>query len=143
MVEAFKQPYWKLAKHMVHEVSRLHIGFREGHTTEYATYELFDRITLEMDYLNTQISIFLNFSKAFDILDHQILIKRLEYYALNGMSVKFMENYLSNRKIYVEIDDLESDMLDFTTVILQGSILGPLLLIIYMNDLALTYIQNV
>ncbi len=52
-------------------------GFREGHSTEYATLEIIDRITLEIDNMNNPISRFLDFSKAFDTLDHQILIKNL------------------------------------------------------------------
>ncbi len=111
-------------------------GFREGHSIEYATLEIVDRITLEMDNMNTPISIFLDLSKAFDTLDHQILIKKLEYYGLNELSIKLMESYLSNSKQYVEIDDSVSDMLDLTTEVQQGSILGPLLFIIYMNDIA-------
>ncbi len=68
------------------------------------------KLSFEMDYMNTPISIFSDLSKAFDTLDHQILIKKLEYYGLNGMSIKLMESYLSNRKQYVEIDDSYSDM---------------------------------
>ncbi len=81
--------------------------------------------------MNIPISIFLDFSKAFDNLDHQILIKKLEYYGLHGLSIKLMESYLSNRKQYVEIDDSDSVMLDLTTEVPQGLILGPLLFIIY------------
>ncbi len=87
-------------------------GFREGHSTEYATLELVDKITLEMDNMNSHI---LDLSKAFDTPDHQILIRKLEYYGLNGLSLKLMESYLLNRKQYVEIDDSDSDMLDLNT----------------------------
>ncbi len=86
--------------------------------------------------MNTPISIFLDLSKAFDTLDHQIPIEKLEYYGLNELSIKIMESYLSNRKQFLEIDDSDSDMLNLTTRVPQGTILGPLLYIIYMNDIA-------
>ncbi len=89
-----------------------------------------------MDRMNTPIGIFLYLSKAFDTFDHQILIKKLEYYGLNELSIKLMESYLSNRKQYVEIDDSVSNMLDLTTGVPHWSILGPLFFIIYMNDIA-------
>ncbi len=98
--------------------------------------ELVDRRTLEMENMNTPISIFVDLSKAFETLDHQILIKKLEYYGLNRLWIKLMEGYLSNRKQYVEIDDSDSDMLDLTIGVPQWSILSPLIFIIYMNDIA-------
>ncbi len=79
-------------------------GFRKGHSTDYAALELVDRITLGMDNMNTPVNIFLDLSKAFDTLDHHILIKKLELYGLQGLTLKLMESYLSNRTQYVEID---------------------------------------
>ncbi len=84
-----------------------------------------------MDNINTPISIFLDLSKTFDTLDHQIRVNKHEYIGLNELSIKLMESYLSNRKQYVEIDDSDSVMLDLTTEVPQGLILGPLLFIIY------------
>ncbi len=76
-------------------------GFREGHWTEYTTLELVDRITLEMDNMNTLISIFLlDLSNTFNTLDLHILNKKLEYYGLNGLTIKLMESYFLNRKQY-------------------------------------------
>ncbi len=74
-------------------------------STEYAALELVDRLTMEMDNKNIPVNIFLDLFKALDALNHQILIKKLEYYRLNGLSIKLMENYLFNRKQYVEINE--------------------------------------
>jgi hypothetical protein len=111
-------------------------GFRTGHSTEFAQLELVDRILVEMDKNDIPINIFLDLSKAFDTLDHNILLDKLSYYGVNGVALALLQNYLSNRKQYVEFDGNKSDILAITTGVPQGSILGPLLFIIYINDIA-------
>ncbi len=111
-------------------------GFRTEHSTEFATLELIDRVIVEMDKNNTPLNIFLHLSKAFDTLDDKILLKKLNYYGINGVAYNLMESYLTNRKQYVDVDDVKLEMLMVTTGVPQGSILGPLLFIIYVNDIA-------
>lgn len=110
-------------------------GFRKGHSTEHAAIELIDRITLSMDKGDIPIGIFLDLSKAFDTLDHEILLEKLKYYGFDDNALKLMRSYLCDRTQYVEIDNTESDYLTVKTGVPQGSILGPLLFIIYMNDI--------
>ena len=110
-------------------------GFRKGHSTEYAALELADRIIQQMDENKTQINIYLDLSKAFDTLNHSILIHKLKFYGINGTAIHLFKSYLSNRKQYVEYENNTSDTLLITTGVPQGSVLGPLMLIIYLNDI--------
>ena len=85
----------------------------------------------------------MDLSKAFDTIDHLILINKLKYYGINGTNLNLFSSYLNNRKQYTEIYHTKSNMLPITTGIPQGSIVGPLLFIIiymyiyiYINDFA-------
>ena len=110
-------------------------GFRRNHSTEYAALELIDRVILDMDKSEIPFSIFIDLSKAFNTLDHNILINKLQYYGIKGRPLDLFQSYLSNRRQYVQFGNNKSDTTEITTGVPQGSILGPQLFIIYINDI--------
>ena len=121
--------FFKTQKHLYDNQYR----FRTEHSTEFAGLELADRVITCMDHNETPINIYLDLSKAFDTLDHEILMAKLQYYGIHGTPLELVKSYLTNRKQYVE--DTKSKMLDISTGVPQCSILGPLLFIIYVNSL--------
>ena len=80
----------------------------------------------------------MDLSKAFDSLDHQILLKKLEFYGVKNIELKWFSNYLSNRTQFVSMEGFDSDEIGISTGVPQGSILGPLLFLIYVNDLIMS-----
>ena len=102
-------------------------GFRSGHSTELAALELTDRIITALDNHNTPLNIFLDLSKAFDTLDHTILLDKLLYYGIRSTAYNLLRSYLANREQFVELNDTASKTLPIVTRVPQGSILGPLL----------------
>ena len=110
-------------------------GFRHGHSTELACLELVQNIINNMDTNKLPINVYLDLSKAFDSLNHDILLYKLSYYGFRGKSLELMKNYLSCRKQYVEINNQKSKLLEINCGVPQGSIVGPLLFVIYVNDI--------
>ena len=110
-------------------------GFRKNRSTEHALIELTDRILTNMDNNITPTTIFLDLSKAFDSLNHDILIQKLSHYGLQNKSLDLCTNYLRNRQQYTQLQDTKSETQNINIGVPQGSILGPFFFLIYVNDL--------
>merc|ERR1711884_504712 len=131
---AFKQVYDYFNENNL--LYKSQYGFRKKHSTELAGLEFYDKIINYLENGKLPLAVFLDLSKAFDTIDHEILLSKLRYYGITGNSLLWFKSYLSNRKQYVQFKDSFSSYSMIRTGVPQGSILGPLLFIIYMNDIA-------
>ena len=111
-------------------------GFRPKHATEYAAMEFVDKTMSEIENGKIPLSIFLDLSKAFDTLDHTILLNKLHHYGIRGVYLKWFSSYLNDRIQHVTYNGKKSHSQKITTGVPQGSVLGPLLFLIYINDIS-------
>jgi retron-type reverse transcriptase len=110
-------------------------GFQPGHSTSMSPIDVQDKISQAMDNNEYSIGIFLDLAKAFDTVNHTILLSKLEHYGIRDNALLWFKSYLSNRSQQVLCNGKLSKFLRIDSGVPQGSILGPLLFLIFINDL--------
>ena len=110
-------------------------GCRKNHSTEWAALHIVNYLNFEMDRNRTPTNMYLDLSKAFDCMSHDILLRKLKHYGVCDLALKLMKSYLEDRKQCVQYDECISEIKAIHKGVPQGSILGPLLFLMFTNDI--------
>ena len=110
-------------------------GFRAGHSTDLAITDMVEKIRAAWGEGEVSLGVFLDLKKAFDTVDHQILLSKMEHLGLRGRALDLIRSYLGGRAQYVCYGGFESDRGSVTCGVPQGSVLGPFFFLIYVNDM--------
>lgn len=116
-------------------LSESQYGFRNNRSTALALMKITEEITTAVDNYQHTIGVFIDLKKAFDTIDHSILISKLNKYGVRGIVLDGLISYLHNRQQYVQLEGYKSECLKLECGVSQGSILGQKLFILYINDI--------
>ena len=129
----YKRLYSFLEVHNI--LYSLQFGFQENHSIGHALVSLTESVKNTLDNKRLGCGIFIDLQRAFDTVNHKILLSKLEHYGIRGCALEWFRSYLSDRKQYVSVNGKSSSLLTVSCGVPHGSVLGPLLFLVYINDL--------